>query len=183
MSLESELTRFSKTKKYQQLVNVAKKEAVKSGKPFGQPDGGQFSLTEAMKYAEKMQEILQDVMLTDPNVDFSEIARHIIIGTPEPTANGDYAINVGFDRDYMHRDSLNPTKYDGINNIALLLSKGYNAGGVVDRSSDSNSKFAHSRISRPSNDYMKRAVDMFNAAMAGSGMIVKATREDGEFDY
>lgn len=41
-----------------------------------------------------------------------------------------YAIDISFVGD-LHRESLDPTRYDGINNIAALLNSGYSAGGIV----------------------------------------------------
>lgn len=51
-------------------------------------------------------------------------------GEPKKIANGKYVIPVNFAGD-LHRDSLDPVMYEGVDNIAALLEKGYEAAYPV----------------------------------------------------
>ena len=64
---------------------------------------------------------------------FSELAHDVLkdLKYGDPYRVGDeYFIDVYFDTD-LHRESLMPNKYDGIDNIAALLNKGYSAKHAV----------------------------------------------------
>lgn len=70
----------------------------------------------------------------DTIMDSMEIHR-----TPAPVGRrkyGNYAITFGFynDTPELHRDSLMPEKYDGIDNIVALFNNGYNDGTLGGRS-------------------------------------------------
>lgn len=51
-------------------------------------------------------------------------------GTAQKTGDSRYKITVSFSGD-LHRDSLAPAKYSGVDNIAALLNNGYKAGNAV----------------------------------------------------
>lgn len=51
-------------------------------------------------------------------------------GTPIKVGKYKYLVEIYFAED-LHRDSLVPDKYDGIDNIAALLNSGYKAGNAV----------------------------------------------------
>lgn len=51
-------------------------------------------------------------------------------GSPYKVGKNKYQIEVWFSND-LHRDSLAPDEYDGVDNIAALLNNGYNAGNTI----------------------------------------------------
>lgn len=51
-------------------------------------------------------------------------------GSPVKVGRGMYQIDIWFDGN-LHRDSLAPDEYDGVDNIAALLNKGYSAANTI----------------------------------------------------
>ena len=78
-------------------------------------------------------EINQHVGTNFSKGNISELARDALCGLDygKPYKVGDnYCINVWFENE-LHRESLLPKEWDGIDNIAALLNSGYIAGGAV----------------------------------------------------
>lgn len=165
-SIEEQLRAFAKTDRFRKLCNEAKIDCKKSGKRFGQPGSG-LTKEEAIGCAENMAQILRSEVMEIRNIYGEPFLDHIEVGEPMPNPDGSYRVNVWFNRDEMHRDSLYPEKYpDGIENIALLFAKGYDARTQV-FGVDSHGKSVASLTHRGPNDFMGRAISRFNENMRG----------------
>lgn len=88
----------------------------------------------AFKLIEVLHKTIKDCIGKDyANGKISELAYDALYeldcGTPYKVGDK-YYIDVYFSED-LHRDSIVPEKYDGIDNIAALLNNGYSANDVV----------------------------------------------------
>ncbi len=126
MSLQTELDKFLKSATGRKKVAEARTAALKAGKKFGVGDSA-VSTQKAIKHAEELREIVWDAL--PPVLKWGENAidiNDIHIGKPTVLANGDIEVDLTFDRDAVHRDSLYPEKYpEGVDNIVRLFSVGY----------------------------------------------------------
>lgn len=129
----------------------------------------------AEEAANDMKEILYDHIHSDGNRNPNYPAvidtfkkSDIIVGTYYIDADNKAKIEVGFDESKLHRDSLVPGDFDGIDNIVLLHMTGYHAEkavyGVWLEHGFGSMKSA---TDRDPNDFMKRAIDEFNKKYKG----------------
>lgn len=168
MSLEDELKRFQKTDRFKQMVAQAKKEAIKNGKSFGTGGaGGQgFSKEQMRAYGFKMKEKLywyaKQVIPSLEDYD-------ILVGEPVERADGQYEVPVYFDPAAMERWSLDPYTYGKVDNIAVLLTHGWDKyeGRVV---GVWHGKVTTGLRQRDANPFMQEVVDAFNAEVAAAGV-------------
>lgn len=168
MSIESQLKAFAKTDRFKQLVADAKKEAIKNGTYFGVGgSGGQgFSKEQMRAYGFKMKEILyRHVKQVIPSVEDYDI----LVGNPVERPDGQYEVPVYFEPVAMERWSLDPYRYGKVDNIAVLLTHGWDKheGRVVG--------VWHGEVTtglqnRDGNPFMQDAVNEFNVMMSGDGV-------------
>lgn len=115
-------------------------------------------------YGEQMRQIL--FAHINPIIK-SITLNDIIVGTPYKGEDGKYRVDISFREDALHRESLNPGRFpDGVHNIVLLFTKGYHAGNYVYgewKNSSRPGDTIRSKISRPANDFLSRAVAEFNS--------------------
>lgn len=118
---------------------------------------------ERMKgYGEQMKKILfYHIKPVINSIEESDI----IVGEPSEK-DGKMQIQISFDKDKLHRDSLSEN-YEGIANIVLLFAKGYHAkerihGTWKRRNGDIK---VWSRKERNPDDFLQKAVDEFNGYM------------------
>ena len=153
-SLATQLKKLEKSPKFQQKVAQAQKEALKRRKSFGQGPGV-ISQEKAMERAEEMREILfQKVSAVIPSIERSDIE----IGLPRLDENGNYSIDIWFDRDKLYRPSM--TGKGGVDNIVLLFTTGYSASAQV--YGVWHGEWYASRTQLDGDDFMQKAVEEFN---------------------
>lgn len=167
-SIEQQLAAFAKTKRFQQLCDEAKKECAKTGRQFG---SGGLTSGNALAVAESMREILRGEVQNIRNVHGEAFLDYILVGDPVLNSDGSYTVHVGFDRDKMHRDSVStdPKWADGIENIALLFTTGYDAEWQIS-GKDRHGNWIKTLTHRDGDDFMQRAVDYFNEVLAGQAV-------------
>lgn len=121
------------------------------------------------KYGDQMKAILfNHVNAVIKSVTMDDI----VVGQPYQDTSGIWHLDISFREGSLHRDSLDLENYpDGLKNIVLLFAKGYRARNYVYGFWDlpnqtwwGGNDFVHirSRIARPGNDFLIRAVDEFN---------------------
>lgn len=129
MSIESELARFQKTERFEQLVAEARKKAIASGKSFGRGTGT-ISLDRMDAIAADIRQIfwkhIQEVI---PSIDEEDLE----IGVPVETKDGNYEIPISFNPDAIERASLWPEKWGEVDNIVALLTHGWDTDGKTVR--------------------------------------------------
>lgn len=160
-NLAAQLKKLEKSPKFQKAVAEAQKAAIKKGTSFGQ-GAGVISPAIAKKKAERLRELLfQEVVQVIPSVSIYDIE----VGEPELDELGRYVINVGFNRDTAHRESLYGEQYDGIENIYLHMTHGWSAAGTAYGEWHGDRVGSRSRFE--GDDFIQRAVDRFNAEQDG----------------
>lgn len=161
MSLTDQLKALEKTPRFQKMAAEAAKKAAKAGQTFGQGKEA-VSVAVVLRRCERLKELLyQETVKVIPSVKLD----HILVGTPVIDQNGNYVVNIEFDRRFAHRDSLFPQRYDGVDNIFLHMTHGWHAKDRVYgawRDSD-----VASRTSFDGSDFIQRAVEKFNKEMRG----------------
>lgn len=165
INLTAQLKKLEKSPKFQKMVAEARKDAAKRGASFGQGSGA-FSPALAKKKAERMRELLfEETIKVIPSISIHGIE----IGNVETDANGNFVVNVGFNRYAAWRGSLYGVKYDGIENIFLHFTHGWDAKGYA--YGEWHGDAVRSRAHYDGNDFIQRAVDRFNAEMQGSAAV------------
>lgn len=142
MSLEEKLRAFAKTPKGKKMV--ASSPVV---------------ISEAKKDAETMRDILA---AKTASVIKSVGADAINISAPEPREEG-LTVELNFAPEAVIRHSLVPEKFEDIENIVLLFSRGWSARGVV--WGEWHGRTVASRRFYPPNPFMKEAVEAFNSGV------------------
>lgn len=160
-NLEAQLKKLEKSPKFQKKVAEAQKNAAKHGASFGQGSGA-ISPANAKKKAERLRELLfLEAVMVIPSVTFNDIE----VGEPKVDESGRYVVNVGFNRRSAFRESLYGSKYDGVENIFLHMTKGWDADGHV--YGKWHGDYVRSRAHFDGDDFIQRAVDRFNAEQGG----------------
>lgn len=138
---------LSKAKKYitsnegQKKIEQKIDDMVMRGGSGMASGGGQaITITGARDAAEKFIEVLQNEIkslgvdggYSSGKLGGSAISSLIQLkhGMPRKIGKREYQIEVWFTDD-LHRDSLVPDRYNGVDNIAALLNKGYSAADTV----------------------------------------------------
>ena len=132
--------------------------------------GSRLTKSQMMQYGEKLKTTLLDYIT--PLIK-SITADDIVVGEPQmnkPTK--EWYMNISFKEENLARKSL--VEGQRLNNIVSLFTKGYHASKRVHGywETPSGKKYVASRVQRDPNDFLQRAVDMFNAKSKG---VVKAT--------
>lgn len=139
-------------------------------KKYGAEYVGTYLTKSQMKqYGEKLKATLLDYIT--PLIK-SITADDIIVGEPWMNKKTkEWRLNISFNEENLARKSLVPGQR--LNNIVLLFTKGYHASRQVygEWVTPNGTKYIASRVQRDPNDFLQRAVDMFNAESNG---VVKA---------
>lgn len=114
--------------------------AVMTGGSVSDANGKTITMTGAREAAEKFIEVLQNEIKSlgagsgyaDGRLGGTAVASltQLKHGGIRKTGKNKYQIEVWF-ADDLHRESLVPDRYDGVENIAALLNKGYHARNTV----------------------------------------------------
>lgn len=160
MSISAEIERWMKSPEGKTKVELARKEALAAGKPFGQARTSMMRPTEY--YAAAMRDILKSKILSIRSEATKEsYLDHIIYKVFDDGAG------VYFDPAYMARPSLDPDNFPrGIENIAILINNGYRASGAV-HGTDRHGTERWSLASRRGLNFMQAATDEFNRRFEG----------------
>lgn len=142
--------------------------------------GARTTVDEMKKLGEEMADILHRHIITDTKTAHGEGLQSfsrssIIVGEPKlvPTDKGKYLLEISFDEAALRRESLNPDKYDGVENIIKLFVTGYHAGGVVrGKWRGHGDEIISSLPDRESNDFLNNAVREFNSSHGGNAMAI-----------
>ncbi|MPL95089.1 hypothetical protein SDC9_41252 [bioreactor metagenome] len=165
ISIESAINKFLASPEGKKRVEQEKKKALKEGRKFGQPEGATISKTDAEKAAQKMKNILLKHLAT---VNLQTIfPDDIVVGEPKIQSDGTISIDISFDSEAVKRPSLAPEKYDGVENIVVHLTHGWDANGSVHGYWESAGRMAWSRQSFVGDDFMQHAVEEFNSLKLG----------------
>lgn len=119
------------------------------------------------KYGARMRQILFEAI--NPIIK-SITLDDVVVGKTKTDKEGNTTIEISFREGSLHRESLAPGRFpEGLRNIVLLFSKGYRAQGSVHGvwHKPGGDVETWSRRSREPNDFLKRAVDIFNAEAKG----------------
>lgn len=172
MSIESKLADYLASPAGKKKVAEEKAKAFKSGLTFGQPSGQVTSKQIALEAAERMKGILLD-HFADVNISGIH-PEDIVIGSPRIDKDGNITVEINLNESAVQRDSLYPAEYpDGIENIVVHLTHGWDANGVV---CGYWAKAGHSVQSRQhfeGNPFMQKAVEDFNALGYGKAELNK----------
>ena len=131
-----------------------------------------FSNADVVAYAEKMREILLRWIQTKVP---SFTKEDIVIETPEQTKRG-ICVKLSFVKNKLKRESLFVDEYDGVDDIVLLMTKGYHARDYVygqwyrpNMTWYGAGDFINvrSRKDRDPDNFMSEAVQEFNAQAKG----------------
>jgi hypothetical protein len=168
MSLDGKINAFLKSKEGKQKVAEAKAKALKEGRTFGQP-GTSINKDDAKEAAERMKTILTGKLA---EAHLEELAASgIIIGEPVVDKDGNISVDISFDEDMLHRDSLwpeNPEYSKGIENIVVHLTHGWDADGRVYGYWARAGGVIRSASHMDGNSFMQQAVEDFNALGLGT---------------
>lgn len=176
--LDSELDRFSKTKKFQNLVS----EKMKDGaiKPSIFADGNVTA--KVVEAAERLKDILNEeinrVQAEDPSLK-NPLVRDdaIIISEPEIIEQPDgiyYQVTVSLSGDSVRKESISPNS-GGLDNVLLLYDTGYAnpiKGNLPYKVIDGKRITARRNISYTG--FINRAIERFNSEKSG---VAVATRQ------
>lgn len=162
------LNAFLKSPAGQKKVAVARKAAHKAGQAFGQ--GGGASTKEAEQAAQKLKDALS-VKLKEAHLE--KIAESgIIVGEPAEDKVGNLVIDINFDPEMLHRDSLYPKGHPkGISDIIVHLTHGWDAQGEVFGYWKRAGDVIRSAKHMDKNEFLKRAVSEFNALGIGEATL------------
>jgi len=164
-NLSDQLKALEKSAKFQKKVMAAQKNAAKMGIPFGQGNNA-ISRESVMEKCRRMKELLYDETV---KVIASIELEDIEIGPIKVDNDGNYVANIGFNRAAAHRDSLYSEKYDGIDNIFVHLTHGWDAKDYVYGSWHGDS--VRSKLHADGNEFIERAVSRFNEEMKGTAQV------------
>lgn len=165
MSIETVLTAYLNSTAGKRKVEEARKEALKAGKPFGQPGGTVISSASVAKATQAMKDILVSALLENNlgAIGYDDI----VVSAPRFIDNGEVEIDINFVASALRRESLDPVRFpDGVDNIIRLISHGWDThDGRV-------SGFWHGEytwnktVSQP-NGFLQQAVSDFNKLNLG----------------
>jgi hypothetical protein len=165
MSLDDKVNVYLKSPKGRKKTAETKAKAFKEGRTFGQSGTGSVSKDSAKQAGQKMKTILL-AHLASVNLQ-TILPQDIIIDEPKIDENGDITINIRFDVDATKRPSLQPDRYSGVENIVVHLTHGWDAKGSVYGFWESARQMTHSRSFFAGDDFMREAVEEFNALKLG----------------
>lgn len=161
MSIEAELKKWASSPAGKKRIAEVKAQKLKAGQKFGQGSSG-VSVEQAKMYAEELRQAIYDnipVSLkagSERPIELSDI----IISKPMVLPNGSISIDLSFAPDAIHRDSLDPERYEnGVDNIVSLFSRGYTAHGDVWGMWHGHEQW--NLLQRRADPFMKRAVAEF----------------------
>lgn len=130
---------YTKSAEFQKKIEAKIDEVVLTGGGKGL-DGKAITIGGASMAAAKFIEVLQnEIRDLEASSGFAEgklghtavsALEKLEHGSPRKIGKNKYQIEVWFSEN-LHRDSLAPDEYDGIDNIAALLNKGYTANQPV----------------------------------------------------
>lgn len=164
-SIESKLRAFEKTERFKKLV--AKK--IKVDPNFGAASKGHGSKDVAIQYGKAMKKILQDEILPIKSSYSKKSFLDYIIISEEFVNGSGWVVNVSFDEEKMHRESLYPEKYhDGVQ-LDEIFNEGYSARAYaygVNQYGDA----IYSKKQRDALYFVQRAVDNFNTKYKGKAI-------------
>lgn len=171
MSLDDKVNAYLKSPKGRKKIAETKAKTFKEGRTFGQSGTGAVSKDSAKQAAQKMKTILL-AHLASASLQ-TIFAEDIIIDEPTIDKNGNIAINIRFDTEAMKRPSLWPDEYEGVENIVVHMTHGWGAKGSVYGFWESARQMTHSRSFFAGDDFMREAVEEFNALKLGEAELNK----------
>lgn len=111
-------------------------------------------------YSKEFRRILNEVMVNTLGYSYESYLQESAAKEPEENA---VSIKMTFDPEKIHRDSLQPDRYDGAYDIVALLNHGYSADGAVYGYYKPADKVIRSLVAREGTFFIQRAVEQFNS--------------------
>ena len=139
-SILSKAKAYMNSAQFQQKVEKKVDDVMLCGGAIYNTSGKVVTIGGASMAAAKFIEVLQNEInslgtggsFSNGNLGGTAVSAliHLEHGSPHKIGKNKYQIEVWFAGD-LHRDSLAPDKYDGVENIAALLNNGYSTGNAV----------------------------------------------------
>lgn len=127
-SILSKAKACTETAQFQKKIEQKADILIANGGVAGTASGRMVTISGMSMAAAKFIEVLKS------EIDGSDIAISSVIslehGSPVKVGTNKYQIDVWFSNN-LHRDSLVPGKYGGVDNIIALFNNGYSAGNTV----------------------------------------------------
>ena len=159
MSIEAELKKWAASPAGKKKIAEARKQAIKSGKPFG----GYIPLsrTDVEAIADRLRNTIYEYM---PD-SLSDGENAVEFYTPDimQRDDGSWEVEIDFNENTLSRPSLEPNRYpDGAYNIVSLFIHGWDTHGKAVFGEWHGDK-TWSRSKRAADPFVTRAVSAFNA--------------------
>ena len=127
-SILSKAKKYTNTPQFQDKVRKKVDSIILSNGSTGMSGGSKISIGGLRMAAEKFIEVLKNE-ISNSNIAISDVIS-LEYDTPKKVGINRYQIEIWFSND-LHRESLAPDKYDGIDNVVALFNNGYTAHNAV----------------------------------------------------
>lgn len=116
--------------------------------------------------ANELKDVLMEhIKAVIPSINDGLITIDIVVTKQECSAN------LYFNESMLHRDSLEPTVYGGVDNIIKLFTFGYKLEPYQQVFGDWHGQFYASKLERLPDHFLKEAIDDFNSRIVASNNI------------